>query len=127
MTARSSRSSPSRARKRADAIQAMLGGATFKAASVEPSRQGRQPGPALHTSTLQQAASFAAGFFSASRTMQVARAFMRAPTFAATTGLITYRRTDGVQMASEAIDSARQLSDRSSATVCARKARFLCH
>jgi len=98
-----------KSQEEADAIQAMLGGATFKAASVEAKPTRRNPAPPFTTSTLQQAASSRLGF-SASRTMQVAQRLYEGTDIGGeTTGLITYMRTDGVQMASEAIDSARQL------------------
>jgi DNA topoisomerase-1 len=91
----------------ADDIKAMLEGATFKALSVEAKPTKRNPGPPFTTSTLQQAASSGLGF-SASRTMQVAqRLYEGMDVGGETAGLITYMRTDGVQMAPEAIDAAR--------------------
>lgn len=91
----------------ADDIKAMLDGATFKARSVEAKPTRRNPGPPFTTSTLQQAASSGLGF-SASRTMQVAQRLYEGMEIGGeTTGLITYMRTDGVQMAPEAIAAAR--------------------
>ncbi|MER9297208.1 type I DNA topoisomerase [Mesorhizobium sp. M0621] len=91
----------------ADDIKSMLEGATFKAVSVEAKPTKRNPGPPFTTSTLQQAASSGLGF-SASRTMQVAQRLYEGMEIGGeTTGLITYMRTDGVQMAPEAIDAAR--------------------
>jgi DNA topoisomerase-1 len=91
----------------ADDIKAMLEGATFKVASVEAKPTKRNPGPPFTTSTLQQAASSGLGF-SASRTMQVAQRLYEGMEIGGeTTGLITYMRTDGVQMAPEAISAAR--------------------
>ena len=91
----------------ADDIKAMLDGATFKALSVEAKPTRRNPGPPFTTSTLQQAASSRLGF-SASRTMQVAQRLYEGMDIGGeTTGLITYMRTDGVQMAPEAISAAR--------------------
>ncbi|QKD03648.1 type I DNA topoisomerase [Mesorhizobium loti] len=91
----------------ADDIKAMLEGATFKALSVEAKPNKRNPGPPFTTSTLQQAASSGLGF-SATRTMQVAQRLYEGMEIGGeTTGLITYMRTDGVQMAPEAIDAAR--------------------
>ncbi|TIP25422.1 MAG: type I DNA topoisomerase [Mesorhizobium sp.] len=91
----------------ADDIKAMLEGATFKALSVEAKPTRRNPGPPFTTSTLQQAASSRLGF-SASRTMQVAQRLYEGMDIGGeTTGLITYMRTDGVQMAPEAISAAR--------------------
>ncbi|MER8885064.1 type I DNA topoisomerase [Mesorhizobium sp. M0816] len=91
----------------ADDIKAMLEGASFKAASVEAKPTKRNPGPPFTTSTLQQAASSGLGF-SANRTMQVAQRLYEGMEIGGeTTGLITYMRTDGVQMAPEAISAAR--------------------
>ncbi|QND60828.1 type I DNA topoisomerase [Mesorhizobium huakuii] len=91
----------------ADDIKGMLEGATFKALSVEAKPTKRNPGPPFTTSTLQQAASSGLGF-SATRTMQVAQRLYEGMEIGGeTTGLITYMRTDGVQMAPEAISGAR--------------------
>jgi DNA topoisomerase-1 len=91
----------------ADDIKAMLDGAAFKALSVEAKPTRRNPGPPFTTSTLQQAASSGLGF-SANRTMQVAQRLYEGMEIGGeTTGLITYMRTDGVQMAPEAISAAR--------------------
>lgn len=88
-------------------IKAMLEGASFRALSVEAKPTKRNPGPPFTTSTLQQAASSRMGF-SASRTMQVAqRLYEGLDIGGETAGLITYMRTDGVQMAPEAISAAR--------------------
>ena len=91
----------------ADDIVAMLEGATFRVASVEAKPTKRNPGPPFTTSTLQQAASSNLGF-SATRTMQIAqRLYEGVDVGGETGGLITYMRTDGVQMAPEAIEAAR--------------------
>ena len=95
-------------KEQADGIKAMLNGATFKALSVEAKPTRRNPAPPFTTSTLQQAASSRLGF-SANRTMQVAqRLYEGMDVGGETAGLITYMRTDGVQMAPEAITAARQ-------------------
>jgi DNA topoisomerase-1 len=92
----------------ADDIKAMLDGAAFRVASVEAKPTKRNPAPPFTTSTLQQAASSRMGF-SASRTMQIAqRLYEGVDIGGETTGLITYMRTDGVQMAPEAIEAARK-------------------
>src|SRR5690606_6340256 len=76
--------------------------------SVEAKPTRRNPPPPFITSTLQQAASSRLGF-SGARTMQVAqRLYEGVDTGGETTGLITYMRTDGVQMAPEAIEQARR-------------------
>lgn len=91
----------------ADDIRSMLEGASFKALSVDAKPAKRSPGPPFTTSTLQQAASSRLGF-SAVRTMQVAqRLYEGLDIGGETAGLITYMRTDGVQMAPEAIAGAR--------------------
>ncbi len=93
--------------EQAGSIKAMLESASFKAVSVEAKPTKRNPGPPFTTSTLQQAASGQLGF-SASRTMQVAqRLYEGVDIGGETAGLITYMRTDGVQMAPEAISAAR--------------------
>ncbi|EKF19569.1 type I DNA topoisomerase [Nitratireductor pacificus] len=94
-------------KEQADGIKAMLEGASFKALSVEAKPTRRNPAPPFTTSTLQQAASSRLGF-GASRTMQVAqRLYEGIDIGGETAGLITYMRTDGVQMAPEALDQAR--------------------
>jgi len=93
--------------EQANRIKTMLEGASFKALSVDAKPVKRSPGPPFTTSTLQQAASSRYGF-SASRTMQIAqRLYEGVDIGGETTGLITYMRTDGVQIAPEAIEAAR--------------------
>lgn len=88
-------------------IKEMLESARYAVDSVEAKPVKRNPGPPFTTSTLQQAASSKLGF-SASRTMQVAQKLYEGIDIGGeTVGLITYMRTDGVQMAPEAIDAAR--------------------
>jgi DNA topoisomerase-1 len=91
----------------ADDIKAMLEGASFRALSVDAKPTKRNPAPPFTTSTLQQAASSRLGF-PAVRTMQVAqRLYEGLDIGGETAGLITYMRTDGVQMAPEALSAAR--------------------
>ena len=88
-------------------LKALLEGAAYVVDSVEAKPVKRNPSPPFTTSTLQQAASSKLGF-SASRTMQVAQKLYEGVDIGGeTVGLITYMRTDGVQMAAEAIDAAR--------------------
>ncbi len=69
----------------------------------------RNPYAPFTTSTLQQEASRKLGF-SSSRTMQVAqRLYEGIPINGETQGLITYMRTDGVQIAGEAISACRSV------------------
>ncbi|EKF43908.1 DNA topoisomerase I subunit omega [Nitratireductor indicus C115] len=94
-------------KEQADGIKAMLQGASFRALSVEAKPTRRNPAPPFTTSTLQQAASSRLSF-GASRTMQIAqRLYEGIDIGGETAGLITYMRTDGVQMAPEALDQAR--------------------
>ena len=72
----------------------------FSTASVETRPLTRNPPPPFTTSTLQQEAARKLGF-SASQTMRVAQGLYE-------DGAITYMRTDGVQMAPEAISAARR-------------------
>ncbi len=77
-------------------------------ADLQTKRIRENPKPPFTTSTLQQEASRKLGF-SASRTMQIAqRLYEGINVGAETTGLITYMRTDGVQLGGEAIASVRQ-------------------
>ncbi|PZU22127.1 MAG: type I DNA topoisomerase [Shinella sp.] len=91
----------------ANRIKTLLEGATYVVDTVEAKPVKRNPSPPFTTSTLQQAASSKLGF-SASRTMQIAQKLYEGFDIGGeTVGLITYMRTDGVQMAPEAIDAAR--------------------
>jgi DNA topoisomerase I len=81
---------------------------TFTVGSVERKRVKRNPPPPFTTSTLQQEASRKLGF-GAQQTMRLAQGLYEGIDIGGeTTGLITYMRTDGVQMAREAIDSIRE-------------------
>ncbi|MBL4645039.1 MAG: type I DNA topoisomerase [Rhizobiales bacterium] len=93
----------------ANAMKQMLEQASFRVASVEAKPQKRNPQPPFTTSTLQQDASRKLGF-SASRTMQVAQRLYEGMDIGGeTVGLITYMRTDGVDMAPEAVAETRSL------------------
>ncbi len=81
----------------------------FSVGSVERKKTRRNPAPPFITSTLQQEASRKLGF-SATHTMRVAQRLYEGVNIGGeTVGLITYMRTDGVQMAGEAIDACRDL------------------
>ena len=81
--------------------------ATFRVASVEAKPAKRHPQPPFTTSTLQQEASRKLGFAPA-HTMRVAqRLYEGVEIGGETVGLITYMRTDGVDMAPEAVSAAR--------------------
>jgi DNA topoisomerase-1 len=82
--------------------------ASYRVTSVERKRVRRNPPPPFTTSTLQQEASRKLGF-SATRTMRTAQQLYEGIEIRGeTVGLITYMRTDGVQMAEEAIASIRK-------------------
>ena len=90
----------------ARALAAVKAGA-YRVASVEAKPVRRNPPPPFTTSTLQQEAARKLGF-SASRTMQVAQRLYEGVSIGGeNVGLITYMRTDGVQMAEEAYAAAR--------------------
>ena len=79
----------------------------FIISKIELKRVKRNPLPPFTTSTLQQEASNKLGF-SASRTMRVAQKLYEGINIGnETSGLITYMRTDGVQLSSQAIDELR--------------------
>jgi DNA topoisomerase-1 len=90
------------------AVQAIEARA-FAVAKVERKQTRRHPAPPFVTSTLQQEASRKLGF-SASHTMRVAQKLYEGVNIGGeSVGLITYMRTDGVQMAAEAIDACRKM------------------
>ncbi len=91
----------------ANEILAAVRGQPFAVDLVESKPAKRHPFPPFRTSTLQQEASRKLGF-SASRTMQIAqRLYEGVDLKGETVGLITYMRTDGADMAPEAIAAAR--------------------
>src|SRR5262245_22401196 len=93
----------------AEAFKRALETATFSVANVEAKPVRRNPQPPFTTSTLQQEASRKLGFAPA-HTMRVAqRLYEGIDVGGETIGLITYMRTDGVQIAGEAISAARRV------------------
>ena len=89
----------------ADAAKKVIEDGRFTVGSVETKPLTRNPPPPFTTSTLQQEAARKLGF-AASHTMRLAQSLYE-------DGLITYMRTDGVQMAGEAISAARKaIADR---------------
>ncbi|MCP4382765.1 MAG: type I DNA topoisomerase [Hyphomicrobiales bacterium] len=88
-------------------IEAALMAGDYRVTSVEAKPVKRNPQPPFTTSTLQQEASRKLGF-AAARTMQVAQRLYEGAEFnGETVGLITYMRTDGVDIAPEAIQATR--------------------
>ncbi len=93
----------------ATAFRTALESASFSVSSVEAKPARRNPYAPFTTSTLQQEASRKLGLAPA-RTMQLAqRLYEGVDIGGETVGLITYMRTDGVDMAPEAIASARKV------------------
>jgi len=84
----------------ADAAKSVVEAGRFTVSSVETKPFARNPPPPFTTSTLQQEAARKLGF-AASHTMRVAQSLYE-------DGLITYMRTDGVDMAPEAVSAARR-------------------
>ena len=81
----------------------------FAVAEVEAKQTRRHPAPPFTTSTLQQEAARKLGF-SAKHTMQVAqRLYEGANLGGEMVGLITYMRTDSVNLAGEALGACRDL------------------
>ena len=96
----------------AEAFKVALEKAIIEVVSVEAKPAKRHPSPPFTTSTLQQEASRKLGLAPA-RTMQIAqRLYEGIDIDGETVGLITYMRTDGVDMAPEAVTSARSVIGR---------------
>jgi DNA topoisomerase-1 len=92
----------------AEAFKQALETATITVKSVEAKPAKRNPYPPFTTSTLQQEASRKLGFAPA-HTMRIAqRLYEGIAMDGETVGLITYMRTDGVQIADEAIAAIRK-------------------
>ena len=93
----------------AEAFKTALERALFSVASIESKPVKRHPYPPFTTSTLQQEASRKLGLAPA-RTMQIAqRLYEGVDVGDGAAGLITYMRTDGVDLAPEAVAAARRV------------------
>jgi DNA topoisomerase I len=93
----------------ANAIKDAIKGGSFAVAKVDKKAVRRNPAAPFTTSTLQQEASRKLGF-SAKQTMNVAqRLYEGIDLDGETVGLITYMRTDGVQIIPEAVSEIREL------------------
>jgi DNA topoisomerase-1 len=86
-------------RESAEAFLKQNMGADFSVANLDKKPAKKSPAPPFTTSTLQQEASRKL-YFSVSRTMQVAQRLYEA-------GLITYMRTDSVNLSNEALGAAK--------------------
>ena len=84
----------------ADEAKGAVEAGRFTVSSVETKPFAKNPPPPFTTSTLQQEAARKLGF-AASHTMRIAQGLYE-------DGLITYMRTDGVDMAPEAVSAARK-------------------
>ncbi len=93
----------------ADAALERIAPLPFRIAAIERKQVRRHPAAPFITSTLQQEASRKLGF-GATRTMRAAQALYEGVDIGGeTVGLITYMRTDGMQLAQEAVAQARQV------------------
>src|SRR5215471_9458695 len=93
----------------AENLKKAIEAALFKVATVEARPARRNPQAPFTTSTLQQEASRKLGFAPA-HTMRIAqRLYEGIDIGGETIGLITYMRTDGVDVAEEALAAARRL------------------
>jgi len=91
----------------ANRAKAAVEAGSFSVASVERRRVKRNPPAPFTTSTLQQEASRKLGMGAQAAMRTAQQLYEGVELHGETTGLITYMRTDGVQMAREAIDSIR--------------------
>ena len=96
-------------KKTADALVSKLKTASYQVGEVDRKEKKRHPVPPFITSTLQQEASRHYGF-AVSRTMSIAQGLYEGIDMGrdGSEGLITYMRTDAVNVAPEAIAAARQ-------------------
>ena len=96
----------------ADDLKNALEGATFTIANVEAKPARRNPPPPFTTSTMQQEASRKLGFAPAIAMRLAQRLYEGVEIDGETTGLITYMRTDGIDLAPEAIADIRAMLGR---------------
>ncbi len=94
----------------AEALKAGIKDGTAQVASVTCKQTKRSPAPPFTTSTLQQEASRKLGF-SARKTMSTAQKLYEGVAIgnAGTAGLITYMRTDSVNLSAQALQEAHDL------------------
>ncbi|MGI9434826.1 MAG: type I DNA topoisomerase [Geminicoccaceae bacterium] len=86
---------------------ALIEARDFKVQSIEKKKAQRHPSPPFSTSTLQQEAARKLGF-GADRTMRTAQKLFEGINLdGETVGLITYMRTDSVQLSSDALTACR--------------------
>ncbi len=93
----------------AEDLKNVLEGAAFTVSTVEAKPARRNPPPPFTTSTMQQEASRKLGFAPAIAMRLAQRLYEGVEIDGETTGLITYMRTDGIDMAPEAITDIRAM------------------
>ncbi|HEX5624025.1 MAG TPA: type I DNA topoisomerase [Sulfuricurvum sp.] len=92
----------------ASRIVALIKGESFTVGEIETKERKSSTPPPFMTSTLQQTASSQLGF-SPKKTMMVAQALYEGvKTSEGTSGVITYMRTDSLNLATEAVEAARE-------------------
>ncbi|HSR89333.1 MAG TPA: type I DNA topoisomerase [Candidatus Udaeobacter sp.] len=93
-----------------DKIIADLKTATYKVSEIEEKKTKRLPSPPFTTSTLQQEANHALGF-SAKQTMRLAQQLYEGVELGSegSVGLITYMRTDAVNLSEKFLQEAKEL------------------
>ena len=94
-------------------------GATFSVGSLETKPAKKSPAPPFTTSTLQQEAARKL-HFSVSKTMQLAQRLYES-------GLITYMRTDSVNLSSEALSAAKQEIVKSYGEAYSKPRQYISH
>ncbi len=92
------------------ALKEHFASAAWRVAEIRPSEKKRFPAPPFTTSTLQQEAARKLGF-SAKKTMSTAQKLYEGVAIGkeGTVGLITYMRTDSVNLSNQALAEAREL------------------
>ncbi|MFA7309246.1 MAG: type I DNA topoisomerase [Patescibacteria group bacterium] len=102
-----------KSKEEADAILADLEKASYSVSEVRKKEKRRYPAPPFTTSTLQQEAARKLGY-SAKRTMAVAQQLYEGADIGekGRTGLITYMRTDSLNLAPEAVASMRGMIEK---------------
>jgi DNA topoisomerase I len=93
----------------AEDLKQALEGAAFTVAAVEAKPARRNPPPPFTTSTMQQEASRKLGFAPAIAMRLAQRLYEGVEIDGETTGLITYMRTDGIDITPEAIADIRSM------------------
>tara|TARA_B100002051_G_scaffold271432_1_gene306146 strand:- start:2174 stop:4732 length:2559 start_codon:yes stop_codon:yes gene_type:complete len=95
-------------KKEADLMLDTIKSSDYQITRIERKEVKRNPLPPYTTSTLQQDASNKLGF-GATRTMKIAQRLYEGINIGTeTTGLITYMRTDGVQLSMQAVNQLRE-------------------